>query len=169
MSMTLGTAEMVMQGVAKGETYSPEAVKTAKAVVARWTKIRAKRAAAKAAAAPVAAPAIDPAKAFANMIGYTDIEPYEVVRVVSEQTMEIRRMKATLSPDWKPEISPGGFAGHCSNQHSQVWLYESDESAPVIRMRKVKPKHSNRMLSWKSAYGHHRLSDKPCKFHDYNF
>jgi hypothetical protein len=106
---------------------------------------------------------------FANMHGYTDIEPYEVVRIISDKTIEIRRMKATLSPDWKPDIIPGGFAGHCVNQNTQVWLYESDETAPIIRMRRVKPSHVGRMMSWKSAYGHHRLSDKPCKFHDYNF
>lgn len=108
-------------------------------------------------------------KAFANLVLHTDVAPYEVIRKISETTVEIRQMKATLSPDWKPEISPGGFAGHCHNQRSQVWLYESDESAPIIRARRVKPSHSNRMMQWKSAYGMHRMSDKPCKFHDYNF
>jgi len=174
MTMTLGTAEYIIHQAAQGEKYSPEGIKAAQAVVDRWTKIRAKRAAAKkdaAAPAPVAeaAPAIDPKKAYANMHGYTDIEPYEVVRVVSEQTMEIRRMTAKLSNGWKPDISPGGFAGHCNNQETQTYDYTSDESAPIVRIRKVKPKHSNRMMTWKSAYGHHRLSDKPCKFHDYNF
>lgn len=106
---------------------------------------------------------------YANLYLYTDGEPFEVVRVISDKTMEIRQMKATLSPDWKPDIIPGGFAGHCVNQNEQVWLYESDPSMPVVRMRKVKPTHANRLMTWKSKYGHHRLSDKPRKFHDYNF
>jgi hypothetical protein len=115
---------------------------------------------------PAATPRIE---AYANLVLHTDIEPYEVIRAISETTVEIRKMKATLSPDWKPEITPGGFAGHCHNQHTQKWIYEQDESAPVIRMRRVKPSHSNRCMTWKSAYGMHRMSDKPCKFHDYNF
>lgn len=67
---------------------------------------------------------------FANKIGYSDIEPCEVVRVVSDKCLEIRRMKAERDPAWKPEILPGGFAGVCVNQSSQKWVIQSDPSAP---------------------------------------
>lgn len=167
MSMTLATAKNLMRQIEAGETCRPESIKAAKAVIARWSAIRAKRNAAKAAVkqAPLE---LDP-KQYANLVLHSDVEPYEVVGKISETTLEIRKMKATLDPTWKPEITPGGFAGHCHNQQSQRWLYEVDESAPIIRMRKVKPSHSNRMMNWKSPYGFHRVSDKPCKFHDYNY
>lgn len=100
---------------------------------------------------------------FANMHGYTDIEAYEIVKVISDKTIEVRRMVATLDPSWKPEILPGGFCGHCTNQNSQIYTYASDESAPVIRCRKRKDGYFH------SAYGRHVLADKPRKFHDYNF
>lgn len=106
---------------------------------------------------------------FANLFLHSDAEAFEIVRIISDKTVEIRKMAATLDPTWKPDIAVGGFAGHCHNQQSQRWIYSVDENAPVIRMRRVKPSHSNRMMCWKSAYGSHRLSETPHKFHDYNF
>lgn len=105
----------------------------------------------------------------ANQYGYSEIYPFEIVRVISDKTVEIRRMKHLKDPAWKPDIHPGGFAGHCSNQNQQTWLYESDERAPVIRMRKVKPSHQGKMCTWKSAMGFHRLETAPRYFYDYNF
>lgn len=105
----------------------------------------------------------------ANQYGYSEVYPFEIVRIISETTVEIRRMRTEKDPEWKPEISVGGFAGHCSNQHKQTWLYFSDESAPVIRMRKVKPSYRNGFRNWKSAYGYHKLDTKPVYFYDYNF
>jgi hypothetical protein len=109
------------------------------------------------------------AKQYANLHGYSQVYAYEVIREVSDKTMEIRRMKATLDPTWKPEFAVGGFAAHCSNQSEQRWLFESDEDAPIIRMRKVKPSYRNQFRTWKSAYGGHVLSDTPREFYDYNF
>ena len=106
---------------------------------------------------------------FLNHHGYSDITPYEVVRVVSEKCVEIRRMTATLDPSWKPEIVPGGFAGHCTNQHKQKWNFESDLEAPVIKCRKVKPSRANRGQEWKSVMGYHTPADAPRSFYDYNF
>lgn len=101
---------------------------------------------------------------YANRIDYTDVHPFEVVKVISEKTLEIRRMDAKLDPNWKPEIHPGGFVGNCSNQNDQKYTYSSVEDAPTIRIRK----HSNG--KWydknKSRYS---LADAPRKFHDYNF
>lgn len=105
---------------------------------------------------------------FANLHMFSDVRPYEVVRSISASTLEIREMTAVLDPDWKPEILPGGFAGHCVNQSSQRWIYKSDENAPVIRIRRVNPRN-NRGYEWKSVYGVHKLADQPRRFHDYNF
>jgi len=100
---------------------------------------------------------------YANHLGYSDITPYEVVRVVSDKTLEVRRMKAERDESVKLEFHVGGFSAHCSNQHDQNWFISSDEEGSVIRIRLGK-------RGWKDAHGgRYALSDKPVKFHDYNF
>ena len=101
-------------------------------------------------------------QAYANQIGYTDVTPWEVIRVVSEKTLEIRRMKAERDPSFKPEFIVGGFAGHCVNQHAQKWIITSDETETVVRIRLGKK-------GWKGAYGRFVLEDEPRSFYDYNF
>lgn len=100
---------------------------------------------------------------YANHLGYTDVTPYEIVRVVSDKTLEIREMKCERNPEWKPEFYVGGFSAHCANQHEQKWFITTDESAPVKRIRLGK-------RGWKDAHGaRFDVSDKPVKFYDYNF
>lgn len=100
---------------------------------------------------------------FANYIGYSDITPYEVVRVVSDKTLEIRRMTTERDKLVKLEFHVGGFFANCSNQSDQNWFISSDESEPVKRIRLGK-------RGWKDAHGGvFELSDKPVKFYDYNF
>lgn len=100
---------------------------------------------------------------YANLIGYSDISPFEVVRVISDKTIEIREMKAELDPNWKPDMIPGGFSAHCVNQIDQKWIISPNENSIVIRIRKQKNG------KWKSVFGEHRLSETPRKFYDYNF
>lgn len=97
---------------------------------------------------------------YANQYGYSDIHPYEVVRVISDTTIEVRAMTATKDPSWEPVFHTGGFSAHCSNQHEQKWFYESNPDAPVQRIRKSKK-------GWKK--GEFRISDEPRRFYDYNF
>ena len=35
------------------------------------------------------------------------------------------------SEKWKPNILPGGFAGHCVNNYEQIWKVKSNANAPV--------------------------------------
>lgn len=100
---------------------------------------------------------------YANYHGYTDVRPYEIVRVVSDKTIEIRHMKVDRDPNWKPEMQLGGFSAHCTNQYDQTWIINSDPTAAVIRIRKRK--NGN----WYSKYGRHVIADKPINFYDYNF
>lgn len=101
---------------------------------------------------------------FANFSGYTDVDPFEIVRVVSDQTIEIRAMDAQRDPTWKPEIIPGGFAGHCVNNHQQRWLITSNPEGRVVRVRLSKKR------GWRDANGNqYRLNAQAIKFHDYNF
>lgn len=100
---------------------------------------------------------------YANLIGYSDITPYEVVRVISDKTIEIREMDAKNDPAFAPEYIIGGFVAHCTNQQDQKWIYSSKEDRPAIRARLQKNG------KWKSMFGTHSLSAEPQKFYDYNF
>jgi hypothetical protein len=101
---------------------------------------------------------------YANNYGYSDVNPYEVVRVVSDKTIEIRRMDAVrANPENSLGFAPGGFFGHCSRQDEQKWIITPSDTAAVFRIRLGK-------RGWKDRYGNrYNLSDKPVKFHDFNF
>lgn len=102
---------------------------------------------------------------YANNAMWSDVRPYEIVRVISDKTIEVREMDAQQHPDWKPDFVSGGFAGHCVNNDDQrnAWAITSNESNPVIRIRKGKN-------GWKNPRaGRFYLSETPNKHHDYNF
>ena len=118
---------------------------------------------------------------YANHIGYSDVHPYEVVRVVSDKTIEIRPMNVEQDPSWKPEIIAGGFSGHCVNNSEQRWIITSDEEAETVRIRYSK-KYSytercghndfkpTEVHVFADKYGRrYRSADQPCYHYDYNF
>ena len=96
---------------------------------------------------------------------WSDVNPYEIVRKISDLTYEVRAMKATISPSWKPEVLIGGFSGHTVNNDSQEWIIESDETAPVTRIRYSRAK--GRFF----CKGGMRfvMEETPWKKYDYNF
>lgn len=100
---------------------------------------------------------------FANLVLFSDVKPYEIVRVISDKTIEIREMNAERDSSWKPEFAAGGFVAHCKNQKDQKHVIVSDERNPVIRARLRKDG------KFYSAYGKHVLADEPRYFYDYNF
>ena len=100
---------------------------------------------------------------YANHIGYSDINPFEIVRRVSEITIEIREMKCERDPSVKLEFIPGGFSAICINDRDQEWFITSDETAPVTRIRLGKN-------GWKDKYGRrYALANEPVKYYDHNF
>lgn len=99
---------------------------------------------------------------YANHIGYSDITPYEVVRVVSAKTIEIRALRTVALP-WERQWVPGGFLGTTLNQTDQEWSFESDPSAPVERIRLTKKGE------WRNRNRRFVLANEPVKFYDYNF
>lgn len=99
---------------------------------------------------------------YANHYGYSDVTPYEVVRVVSDKTLEIRRMAVTRDESVALEFVPGGFTAHCANQNAQRWTISSDPTARVERIRLTKK-------GWHGAMGSFKVEAEPVKFHDYNF
>lgn len=103
---------------------------------------------------------------YANHYGYSDIEPWEVVRVISDKTLEIRVMKTEFDESARGDLKfhIGGFAAHCSNMDAQKWIITSaGEGAYTMRIRKTKSGE------WRNGSLKFRLSDEPVKFYDYNF
>lgn len=102
---------------------------------------------------------------YANFLGYTDVEPFEIVKVVSEKTLEIRAM-STVQTKKPTEFHKGGFVGHfADNRSGQEYTYHSNEDAPVVRIR-----WSERKGTWQSKHGSRfALAEEPYKFYDYNF
>jgi len=114
---------------------------------------------------------------FANYLGYTDINPYEVVRVVSDKCVEIRAMDAE-DIKWDKKIVQGGFSHRVLNQDDQQWDITSNEANPIVRIRlnKSGQKYDRETKSFIDAYdwkdkdgSRYSLSNKPIKFYDYNF
>jgi len=106
---------------------------------------------------------------------YTDADAYTVLKVTPTRIVA-RCDKATLSPDWKPEVIPGGFVGHCTNQSSQTYTYEADAAGSLVTLtlRRWKDEEGNERRLWKRAgYGTRQqggsVSVGRHKFHDYNF
>jgi hypothetical protein len=101
-------------------------------------------------------------KNFANHYGYSDVNPYEIVRRVSDRTIEVRRMDTTIDPSWKRDFIPGGFFGHTANNDSQKWIIVSNPANEVIRIRLTKS-------GWRNKGMRFQLADKPVHFYDFNF
>jgi len=99
---------------------------------------------------------------YANHYGFSDVTPFEIVRVVSDKTLEIRQMKAERG-QWSPEWVIGGFMGRIVNQRDQQWTIAPDETASVERIRR------NKRGEWWNGRGQFVLSTTPIKFYDYNF
>lgn len=68
----------------------------------------------------------------ATVLFWSDRHAGTIVKV-TPKTIQIRRDKATLDPNWKPEIIPGGFAGHCINQSEQTYMYEEDPNGYLYK------------------------------------
>jgi len=99
---------------------------------------------------------------YANMIGYSDVTPFEILKRTAK-TITIREMAARRSEDWTPKFTLGGFASHCTNNDDQSWDIVPNPSAPevVAYLRKDGFFHSH--------FGRHAPSSTPRKKYDYNF
>lgn len=93
---------------------------------------------------------------------YSDINAGTIVKV-TKSTITIRRDKATLDANWKPEFVAGGFAGHCVNQNSQTYTYEPNPNGEEWTFR------------WSKKYNSYGTPNNPRaikgrrEFYDYNF
>lgn len=95
---------------------------------------------------------------------WTDVLAYEIVKVISDKTIEVREMITDHSIKHL-DVHGGGFCGHVENQWDQKVTYKSNPEAPVVRIRRKK----NDPELWVRGNCKFRLETKPYAFHDYNF
>ena len=101
---------------------------------------------------------------YANMIGWSDVDPYEVVRSVSVKCVEIREMEAERDESVELEFVPGGFSAVCINGRKQRWFISSNPDNKVFKVRLHKDGY------YRDPHGRKfLLADKPVKYYDYNF
>ena len=102
-------------------------------------------------------------KEFANLCGYSDVEPYEVVETRTPNKVMIRFMDSEMLTPAKC-VAIGGFVGHFDN-YTQTWENSSNEEYPLVAIRWSKAKGY-----WFDKYGRRfSMSDKAVKFYDNNF
>ena len=102
---------------------------------------------------------------YANHIGWSDINPFEIIKRNTERKLTIRSMKCEQKHTYEDlGFIPGGFVGHCANQSNQEWEITSNPDGYVTEIR------LNKKGEWKDKHGaRYRLGEKPVKFYDYNF
>lgn len=95
-------------------------------------------------------------------IGYTQRYPWVEVKRTAK-TVTVAKVKVAPDPEWKPNILPGGFVGHCTNQHEQTWLFDkiARKNTRVIRLHKDG--------RWRSSDGAQYNEGEATEFYDYNF
>lgn len=105
---------------------------------------------------------------YMNRHGYTDMRPYEVIRIDTPKKMIIREMLATETKESKKRrkesFVPTGFLGVTDND-VQEWDIRSNPDPQfdfAVRL------HGDGY--WYDANGNrYTISDKPIKFYDFNF
>lgn len=93
-------------------------------------------------------------------IGYSQSYPWVEIKRTAK-TVTVAKVLVLPDPEWKPEISPGGFAGHCHNQHLQTWLYGGVQKDRTRILRATR-------LGW-SHKGVRFVEGTAREFYDYNF
>ncbi len=99
---------------------------------------------------------------FANRIGYSDINPYEIIGKFGKIGFIIREMECVLN--FKPEFITGGFSAHCTNNSEQKWIIKPNENNPSIKVRL----HKDGYLHDRNG-GKYAMDDIPLKVYDFNF
>ena len=92
--------------------------------------------------------------------GWSQSYPWVVVKRTAK-TVTLAKVKTTRDPEFKPDFVAGGYAGYCTNQHEQTWLFDGfdENDTTVIRMTKK---------GW-ARKGTRYTEDVAREFYDYNF
>ena len=98
----------------------------------------------------------------ATVCHYSDRTACTVIRISpSGKTFWMQEDTAILD-NWKPDIKPGGFAGHCSNNNEQTYKYSPNPEGHVHRA-------SLRKDGWFRTTNGEPVLPGRRQFHDYNF
>jgi hypothetical protein len=96
--------------------------------------------------------------------GYTDLHPYEIVRIVNDKMIEIKEMKSEKAEPVNPlNFEVGGFSAICTNQFDQRWTITSDETAKPFKIR------LNKKGEWQDSHKNRYGVGSARRFYDYNF
>lgn len=93
-------------------------------------------------------------------IGYSQMYPWLEIKRTAK-TVTLVKVVVGPDPDWKPEMLPGGFAGHCTNQHAQTWMYVGIRPTETKTIRMTQ-------RGWRSGETRF-VEDSAREFYDYNF
>lgn len=94
---------------------------------------------------------------------WSDAEAFTVIKRTAK-TITIQRDEAILDKDFKPEIVPGGFLGHCVNQYDQKYTYKRNPNGKTYTCR-----WSDKLGGFKNPLGYGCVSIGRHEFYDYNF
>lgn len=107
-------------------------------------------------------------KFYCNRHLYSDIQPYEVVEVLSDTRLKLRSMNYVQTNGsverLRQSFEPGGFFGHFDNS-VQEWICTPDENGIVIEVRQ----HKDRCFYEANGSIPYILCDKPKRYRDFNF
>lgn len=99
---------------------------------------------------------------YANHIGYSDVNPYEIIAGTPfGKTLTVREMKCEVVK--VPSYELGGFCAHFEN-HEQEWKIDSNPEGSVIKIRL----HKDGFYYCRNGRKF-MIESKPIKFYDYNF
>jgi hypothetical protein len=95
---------------------------------------------------------------YINTYLWSDVNPLgKIMGIKGKTQLILARVHATRDESVKMEFIPGGFSAHCTNNHSQKWIYSVDEADTfTVRISK-------------SFLQRNRIEDSPYHFYDFNF
>jgi hypothetical protein len=93
---------------------------------------------------------------------YSDSHVWVQVKRTAK-TATLARVECLRDPAFKPEYIAGGYAGHCTNQREQTWIYAGDGSDSDYH-RTVR--HTKKGWAHK---GTPYIENRAHEFYDYNF
>lgn len=97
---------------------------------------------------------------------WTDTTPYKVIDRTAT-TLTLQEVRVERDPDFKPNFIKGGFAGHCTNQDEQTWLY-AGLGDDIVKVRLVKSRYYGSDKLWGSK-GREFIANGANRKYDYNF
>jgi len=100
-------------------------------------------------------------------IGHSQKYPWVEVKHTAK-TVTLAKVRVKRDPDWQPEIVPGGFAGHCTNQHDQTWLFDRIDETEIKTIRRVRSRTFCEAEMW-AHKGTRFIEGQAVEFYDYNF